>query len=273
MGTRVATLLGRRLARTLADCSAQMADQNKIERDEAREKALVRQFLGDAGRGFFVEVGANEPASIHSQTWHLEQLGWTGILIEPNRALAHELVRKRPRSKVYNVACSSPEKIGTAELKIPLMADGKVDTGKAALETEIDHAGFPAYQTERVKVLTLDSILDENRIDRIDLLSIDVEGTELDVLRGFNLERYRPRLILLEDKLVYLNKHRWLKTKGYRLVKRTLFNNWYIPMNEPFGMSSLKEKLVMFKKLYLGLLPRKIKECLKMGNLRPLREL
>lgn len=250
-----------------------MADQNKIERNEAREKALIRQYFGNAIRGFFVEVGANEPASIYSQTWHLEQLGWSGILIEPNRALSDWLAKERPGSKVYNVACSSPGKVGSAELKIPYLADGKIDTGKAALEVEIDHAGFPAYRIETVKVVTLDSILDENKVGRIDLLSIDVEGTELDVLRGFDLERYRPRLILLEDKLVYLSKHRWLKSKGYRLVKRTVQNNWYIPENEPFGMSSGKEKLVMFKKLYLGLLPRKIKESLKMGNLKPLSEL
>jgi FkbM family methyltransferase len=250
-----------------------MADQDKIERDEAAEKALVRAFFGNVRGGFFVEVGANEPASIYSQTRHLEELGWTGILIEPNRALSEDLEKQRPRSKVCNVACSAPGKTGTAELKVPILADGRVDTGKAALEVEIDHAGFPAYRTERVKVVTLDSILEEHRVERIDLLSIDVEGTELDVLRGFDLERYRPRLILIEDKLVYLNKHRWLKKKSYRLVKRTIFNNWYIPASEPFGMTGWKEKLTIFRKLYLGLLPRKIKESLKMGNSRPFRAL
>ncbi|MBI4245098.1 MAG: FkbM family methyltransferase, partial [Planctomycetes bacterium] len=108
---------------------------------------------------------------------------------------------------------------------------------------------------------------------KIDFLSIDVEGTELDVLRGLNLGKYRPRLILLEDRLVYLNKHRWLKSKGYKLVKRTGFNNWYIPKNEHFGLSSRKEKFGIFKKLYLGLLIRKIKESLKMKNLKPLKEI
>jgi len=247
--------------------------KESIEQAEAREKALVRRYFGDAARGTFVEVGANEPASIHSQTWHLEQRGWRGILIEPNRALFDELVRQRPRSRVYNVACSSPGKAGVAELKIPFVADGTIDTGKAALEVEIDHAGFPAYRTETVKVVTLDSILEENAVGRIDFLSIDVEGTELDVLKGFDLDRYRPRLILLEDKLVYLNKHRWLKRNGYRLVKRTQFNNWYVPEQEPFGLAGAKERLVLFKKLYLTLLPRKIKECFKMGNLRPFSEL
>lgn len=247
--------------------------KKSIEQNEAREKALVRQYFGNADRGFFVEVGANEPTSDYSQTWHLEQRGWRGILVEPNPALFDKLVRHRAGSRVYNVACSAPGKIGVAELKIPFVADGTIDTGKAALEVEIDHAGFPAYRTETVKVVTLDSILAENDVSGIDFLSIDVEGTELDVLKGFDVNRYRPRLILLEDKLVYLNKHRWLKRNGYRLVKRTLFNNWYIPNVEPFSLASAKERLVLFKKLYLTLLPRKIKECFKMGNLRPLREL
>lgn len=245
----------------------------KVARQEAQEKALVRQYFDSAGSGFFVEIGANEPVSDFSQTWHLEKTGWRGILVEPNRGLFDECVKRRPGSKAYHVACSAPEKVGFAELKIPFMTDGTTDTGKAALEVGIDHAGFSRYRTERVRVVTLDSILEENGVERIDFLSIDVEGTELDVLKGLNLERYRPRLILLEDKLVYLNKHRWLKRRGYRLVKRTQFNNWYIPEHEPFELTSTKEKLVMFKKLYLTLAPRKIKECFKMRNLRPLREL
>jgi hypothetical protein len=137
----------------------------------------------------------------------------------------------------------------------------------------LDHAGFSRYRTESVRAVTLDSILEDSNVEKIDFLSIDVEGTELDVLRGLNLERYRPRLILVEDKLVYLSKHRWLKDKGYRLAKRTAFNNWYIPKNEHFGLSSRKEKLVMFKKLYISLPARKIKESFKMGNLKPFREL
>ena len=52
-----------------------------------REKVLVREFFGDT-KGFFVEVGANDPRQ-GSQSWHLEQAGWRGVLIEP------------PSSKLY----------------------------------------------------------------------------------------------------------------------------------------------------------------------------
>ena len=56
-------------------------------------------FFAGARSGFFVEVGANRPRQ-ESQTWHLEQLGWTGVLIEPQPDLAAELWRMRSRQGI-----------------------------------------------------------------------------------------------------------------------------------------------------------------------------
>jgi hypothetical protein len=77
---------------------------------EGREQELVREFFDGVHRGFFVEVGANRPQQ-ESQTWHLEQLGWTGVLIEPQPNLADDLARKRT-AKVFAAACSSPANAG-----------------------------------------------------------------------------------------------------------------------------------------------------------------
>ena len=64
-------------------------------------------------------------------------------------------------------------------------------------------------------VRTLDEILTEARAPSpIDLLSVDVEGHELDVLRGFDFARWRPRLILLEDHVGNLDKHRFLSARA-----------------------------------------------------------
>src|SRR5262245_33180516 len=75
-----------------------------------REAAVGRDVLGRARRGFFVEAAANRPR-FASQTWHLEQLGWTGILIEPQPDLAAALRAERS-AKVFAVACSSPAHAG-----------------------------------------------------------------------------------------------------------------------------------------------------------------
>ena len=55
------------------------------------EQTRVREFFGGDNSGYFVEVGANHPTH-GSQTWHLEQAGWTGVLVEPQPDLAAFLV-------------------------------------------------------------------------------------------------------------------------------------------------------------------------------------
>src|SRR5947207_9147659 len=92
-----------------------MTDGTK--RLEALEKELVWQFFGCKREGFFIEVGANDPKG-GSQTWLLEQNGWRGILVEPQSAFYNQLVNERKNSRVYQVACSAPEKRGAATLHI-----------------------------------------------------------------------------------------------------------------------------------------------------------
>ncbi len=79
-------------------------------------------------------------------------------------------------------------------------------------------------------VRTLDSILMRpRRRHRFDFLSIDVEGHEIEVLRGFDFARWQPRLILLEDHVADLSKHRYLVASGYRIIRRYENNGWYVP--------------------------------------------
>src|SRR5436190_1931329 len=68
---------------------------------------------------------------------------------------------------------------------------------------------------------------------KLDFVSIDVEGTQLDVLKGFDLHRHRPSLLLVEDHLHELSAHNFIREQGYRLIKRTGLNNWYVPNEAP----------------------------------------
>jgi FkbM family methyltransferase len=210
----------------------------------AQETALVRQFFAGSERGFFVEVGANEPRE-RSQTWHLEQAGWDGILVEPQPELADELRRAR-RAKVFAVACSSPQNAGKT---MPLHVAGplsSLDRGGMA-------AGAAPERVIDVPIRTLDDILAEAQAPSpIDFLSIDVEGHELDVLHGFDLARWRPRLILLEDHVTGLAKHRHLTHAGYRLIRRFDNNGWYVPAGTEASIT-LTERWEILRKYYLAL--------------------
>jgi FkbM family methyltransferase len=209
-----------------------------------RERAMVREFFAGAPRGFFVEVGANEPKA-RSQTWHLEQAGWTGILIEPQPELAEKL-RQARQAQVFAVACSSPENAGA---RLPLHVAGPL----SSLDRDRMAPGAQAETIIDVPVKTLDQVLQEGRAPAgFDLLSLDVEGHELEVLRGLDLAHWRPRLILLEDHVADLTKHRYLINAGYRLIRRFDNNGWYVPADAAPAVP-LSERWNLLRKYYLAL--------------------
>lgn len=164
-------------------------------------------FFAATDRGFFVEVGANEPRTL-SQTWQFEQRGWTGVLIEPQPDLAKSLSRERS-AKVFAVACSSPRNAGT-QMTLHL-ADSH-----SSFDAKLNLAEVKPVGAIEVPIRTLYDILAKINAPFIDFVSIDVEGHELDVPDGFNLSHWQPRLILIEDLLLRTRFHRELVRRGYR---------------------------------------------------------
>ena len=223
---------------------------------ETEEKQLVLKFFGSQRSGVFVEVGANDPVA-GSQTWLLEQNGWRGVLVEPQSAHYEKLRAQRKNSQVFRVACSAPGNEGEMDL---LLA---ADSGSSTLRKQRDTQGTRFVGAERVRVTTLDQVLQSAGIVQMDFLSLDVEGHELEVLRGLDLKKFRPALILIEDGGRDLSRHRFLSARGYKLVKRTCINNWYVPRDCDFQMSSVAERLDLFRKMYLALPFRKIRLYLR----------
>lgn len=209
---------------------------------EIQEKLLVWEYFRFATEGVFVEVGANDPKHL-SQTWLLEKVGWTGVLVEPLPDKSEALRRDRPASRVFEVAVSSPDRVGEADFHV-------FGAFSSLVKNVVDNQ-IPFDSSIRVRVATLGSVLREANVDRLDFLSIDTEGTELDVLKGFDLARYRPALLLIEDHLHSLNIHRYMKANGYRLIRRTGYNNWYAPDSSRHE-TPVFERLKLFRKVYLG---------------------
>ena len=215
------------------------------------EMQMVAAFFGDT-KGYFVEVGANEPR-VRSQTWHLEQAGWTGILIEPQPDLAREL-RAMRMAKVFAVACSGPEHDGGT---LPLHVAGPL----SSLDRSGMAPGAVPQAVIEVPIRTLDSILTEAQVpEHFDFLSIDVEGHEIEVLRGFDIARWQPRLILLEDHVADLSKHRYLYGAGYRIVRRYENNGWYVPKDSPVRMK-IADAWEIVRKYYLALPIRRLRNA------------
>src|ERR1035437_7159295 len=148
-----------------------------------QERLLVWNFFKHPKHRTFVDVGANHP-TLESQTWFMEQQGWTGVLIEPHPSLSELLREQRPHSKVFQVAVGSPDQVGEVDLLIG--AGHQLSTIENTLDQPLSGKKI------RVPLRTLDSVLAEAGLAHIDFLTIDVEGMELAVLQGFNIEKYQP---------------------------------------------------------------------------------
>lgn len=246
--------------------------ESNVERVEIVEKELICDFFKGKESGFFIEVGANEPDLIFSQTFHLEKnYNWRGILIEPIDYLYDKLKHVRTGAKAFQVACTSKEKTGIATLKIPVSGDHEI-TGHACLEVNVDHSLLHETRNVEVDAVTLNSLLEGEKITKVDFLSIDVEGTELDVLRGFDLWKYSPKLIIVEDRMVFMSKHLYLKKHGYQIFRRTGFNNWYVKKTE-IPSVPFTTKLNLFRKIYLSSWIKKAREAFRMKTIKTFTQL
>ncbi len=225
----------------------------QIPESQRKENDLVWAFFGRKTNGFFVEVGANDPI-LFSQTWMLEQKGWTGVLVEPLEACCADLRRAR-NARVVQVACAAPHQTGKAMFYVSGVRSSLVPN---AFDPKVRYEA-----TETVQVVTLTDVLQQVAAPEvIDFLSIDTEGTEGDVLCGLDLAYFRPTLILVEYFIYSLALHRQFKAMGYKLIRRTKDNNWYIPQTMPFKVPAT-ERWELFRKMYLSTPLRIFKRWLK----------
>jgi FkbM family methyltransferase len=147
--------------------------------------------------GVFVEAGASDGYR-QSNTYYLERFcGWTGVLVEPIPESYRRCVRDRPRSRVFN--CALVPEGGPSTVKMSY--HGLVST-MADASSEREYPPFfrdweRGYDVT-VPGRTLNAVLADAGIDRVDFLSLDVEGFELAVLAGLDLDRHKPGFVLVE---------------------------------------------------------------------------
>ena len=159
------------------------------------EDALLFAALGPTKRGFYVDVGAHSPVE-GSNTYRLYRRGWRGITVEPNPDVAPSFRKRRARD--IHVAEGVSMEAGALEYhRFQNTVMNTFSPERAAHITQLGEVSLGSYT---IKTRPLAQIIREYAPDaRIDLLSVDCEGLDLDVLRSANLGETQPTFVVVED--------------------------------------------------------------------------
>ncbi len=150
---------------------------------------IIIKLLNPKNKGIYIDVGCHHPF-LNNHSYLLYKSGWEGINID----LDYNSI------DMFNFFRKSDVNIQTAVTD----HKGEVDLffyhNRAAKNTISKEFGSDAKEQKKINSDTLNNIIENSKFknSKIDFVSIDVEGNEMNVLNGFNLKKYKPKLILLE---------------------------------------------------------------------------
>jgi FkbM family methyltransferase len=157
---------------------------------------MYMKYFGHKTDGTFVEVGAYD-GRFWGNTWGLAKAGWHGVYIEP---IPEFVAMCRETHKNHNVEIIQTA-IGSFTGKVTMHMAGPLSTfSEYFYKSKAFGSFYDPRQSVEVPIDTLDNVLEKTKIQpSFDVLVIDTEGTELDVLSGFNVAWWRPKMIIVEE--------------------------------------------------------------------------
>jgi len=180
------------------------------------EDLLLADLFGDKKNGFYVDVGAYDPVRF-SNTKMFYDRGWSGVNIEPNLEQIKKFYKKRPRDTNL---CYAVGKKGTA--KYFEFQEGALNTFSADNAQKYLQEGYALKSQYDKEIRPLSELIDAKKID---FMTIDVEGLEMEVLLTMNWD-YPPEVMLIEihgdiEDVLSSQVYHFLKNIGYSLIAKT----------------------------------------------------
>ena len=190
----------------------------KFFSQSGQDKIIKNLFFRSKKKGFFVEIGAFDGIE-GSNCLHFEKsMNWDGIAIEPSKTQFKKLSKNR-NCKVLNEAISSTEKeVEFIEVVDGLTQMSGINDENYLSKSIIENNESTKFNKNKIKTSTFGKNI---LIKEIDYLSIDIEGTELDVLKSINFQEHIIKVISVENNIPEkINFNSFLKENNFSFFDR-----------------------------------------------------
>jgi FkbM family methyltransferase len=202
------------------------------------DSAVYNEFFPNQHSGVLLEIGAARPDYLSIGDWFRNK-GWRVISIEPNPIFASK--HRELGHEIYEYACADVDEDGVdfviAESKSLEHFGGDVTAESfSSLGIRGEYKDLLSkmqdkftLRTIKVNVRKLDTILgDLKNITKIDVIAVDVEGWELDCLRGFSFGALAPKVAIIENLFHDPSYVEFMKSCGYELWRVYAPNDVYV---------------------------------------------
>lgn len=199
-----------------------------------QDRFLFEHFFPDTKNGTFIEAGAAD-GEIKSNTYFFEQLGWKGLCIEPRLDPFNSLCKLR-NCYTENVGLSTTNQPESDVKFLELTGWGSGLSGVIKnydarhvqrIRKETQHPNHHTSKEITINTVPLQSLIDKYGLHQLDLLSLDIEGGELDVLKTLDWDRNQIKVILVENNYKESGFIRYLDSLGYRVATRIVCDEVY----------------------------------------------
>ena len=172
--------------------------------------------------GIMIETEAG-PTSTYSMSKAFRERGWRTICVDANPYYVD--LHKAEGNEIYHYALSN-EILHDQDFEI-INPDTGYQLAGSALKLRNENLTNAPKKIIKVNVVTLNWLLDFLNIDKVDYISVDVEGWELEVIKGLNTQKYTPKVIVLENFHQESSYPAYMKSIGYTFLERIYFNDIY----------------------------------------------
>ena len=200
----------------------------RVSYSRSGEDLIIEEFFRNKMSGFYVDIGAYHPID-HSNSYKYYLKGWRGINIDPSIETIDSFNKVRPEDVNLNIAIGEARGSGSYFI---FKNDASMNTISENFykESEVKHS-LLLQEKREVKIDRLENVLKEYKppTSKIDFLSVDVEGSDLQVLQSNNWDIYRPQVLCVEvDADIFRISENdictYLASKSYSPVAYTFIN-------------------------------------------------
>ncbi len=222
-----------------------LTSNNLLQRKVEPEFLWIKEVL--TKDSVFIDIGANVGAYLYTLEHHLKPENI--FAFEPNQQLFRRLKRLFPKANLFSLALSDISTV--AEFKIPVINGEKVHT-RGTLQTSIKEKNEEKTILQKVEVKPLDNL--NLNLKKLDFIKIDVEGNEMQTLRGARktIKQYKP-ILMVEMEQRHHQENLWtliseIADWGYSInyldrqtLKPTILTEEFLNQQNPDNLKNYKD--------------------------------